>query len=113
VHCHAATENRASSASWDGEIRSSDPSFDSRQAPVARGFFLGDYEGLGTDGTSFFPFFEISSAADHASISPAKSAESQTTVTESPRALKNGFIEPGTRLRPTSDLPRAKQRLGL
>ena len=32
---------------------------DSRQAPVARGFFLGDYVGLHTDGTSFFPFFAI------------------------------------------------------
>ena len=68
VHCHAATEDCTSSASWDEEIRTTDASFDSRQAPVARGFFLGDYEGLGTDGTSFFPFFAISSATDHASI---------------------------------------------
>jgi hypothetical protein len=68
VHCHAPTEDCTSSASWDEEIRTTDTSFDSRQAPVARGFFLGDYEGLGTDGTSFFPFFAISSAADHASI---------------------------------------------
>jgi hypothetical protein len=68
VHCHAATEDCTSAASWDEEIRTTDTSFDSRQAPVARGFFLGDYEGLGTNGTSFFPFFAISSAADHASI---------------------------------------------
>jgi len=68
VHCHAATEDCTQSSSWDEEIRTTDTSFDSRQAPVARGFFLGDYEGLGTDGTSFFPFFAMSSAADHASI---------------------------------------------
>jgi hypothetical protein len=68
VHCHAATEDCTNSASWDDEIRTTDSSFDSRQAPVARGFFLGDYEGLGTNGTSFFPFFAISSSADHASI---------------------------------------------
>jgi hypothetical protein len=68
VHCHAATEDCTSSSSWDEEIRTTDASFDSRQAPVARGFFLGDYQGLGTDGTSFFPFFAMSSAADHASI---------------------------------------------
>jgi hypothetical protein len=68
VHCHAATEDCAASSSWDEENRTTDTSFDSRQAPVARGFFLGDYEGLGTDGTSFFPFFAISSATDHASI---------------------------------------------
>jgi hypothetical protein len=68
VHCHAATEDCTSSSSWNEEIRTTDTSFDSRQAPVARGFFLGDYEGLGTDGTSFFPFFAISSSADNASI---------------------------------------------
>ena len=68
VHCHAATENCTSAASWDEEIKTTDTSFDSRQAPVARGFFLGDYQGLGTDGTSFFPFFAISSSADKASI---------------------------------------------
>jgi hypothetical protein len=68
VHCHGATEDCTSSSSWDEEIRTTDTSFDSRQAPVARGFFLGDYAGLGTDGASFFPFFSISSSTDHASI---------------------------------------------
>jgi hypothetical protein len=68
VHCHAATEDCTSPSSWDEEIQTTNTSFDSRQAPVARGFFLGDYEGLGTDGTNFFPFFAISSSADHASI---------------------------------------------
>jgi hypothetical protein len=68
VHCHGATEDCTTSASWDEEIQTTVDSFDSRQAPVARGFFLGDYEGLGTDGTRFFPFFAISSSADKASI---------------------------------------------
>jgi hypothetical protein len=68
VHCHAATEDCTSSSNWGEEIQTTDTSFDSRQAPVARGFFLGDYEGLGTDGTSFFPFFAMSSSDDHASI---------------------------------------------
>jgi hypothetical protein len=68
IHCHAATEDCTNPASWDEEIKTTDTSFDSRQAPVARGFFLGDYEGLGTDGTSFFPFFAMSSSTDHASI---------------------------------------------
>jgi len=31
--------------------------FDMTAAPVARGFFVGDYEGLDTSGTSFVPFF--------------------------------------------------------
>ena len=32
-------------------------SFDMRNAPVARGFFIGDYEGLAVAGTKFVPFF--------------------------------------------------------
>jgi hypothetical protein len=68
VHCHASTEDCTNPASWDEEIRVTDSSFDSRQAPVARGFFLGDYEGLGTDGTNFFPFFTMPHSGDKASV---------------------------------------------
>jgi hypothetical protein len=68
VHCHARSEECSVAAGWDDETRVTDASFDSRQAPVARGFFLGDYVGLGTAGSSFFPFFTISSSADKASI---------------------------------------------
>jgi hypothetical protein len=60
VHCHPATENCASAGSWDDmgdEVRVTPTSFDSRQAPVAGGFFLGDYAGLDDDGTNFTPFF--------------------------------------------------------
>jgi hypothetical protein len=45
-----------------------DTSFDSRRAPVAREFFLGDYEGLGSNGDAVFPFFAISHGSDPASI---------------------------------------------
>ena len=65
VHCHASC---ASAASWGNEIRVTDASFDSRQAPVARGFFLGDYEGLGSSGSAVYPFFAMSHAGDPASI---------------------------------------------
>jgi hypothetical protein len=68
VHCHADSEDCTDPGSWGDEIRVTDASFDSRRAPVARGFFLGDYVGLHTDGTSFFPFFTQSSAADPATI---------------------------------------------
>lgn len=51
VHCHAAC---SSPASWVGnETQITVASFDSRQAPVARGFFLGDYVGLADIGTAF------------------------------------------------------------
>jgi hypothetical protein len=59
VHCHSGTEDCTDASSWDEETQVTDVSFDSRQAPVARGFFLGDYVGLGQDGDSFFPFFPI------------------------------------------------------
>jgi hypothetical protein len=38
------------------------------KAPVARGFFLGDYVGLGQNGTAYFPFFTITTQTDPANI---------------------------------------------
>jgi BNR repeat-like domain len=39
------------------ENRLTPSSFDIEQAPVARGYFLGDYEGLASSGSTFMPFF--------------------------------------------------------
>jgi hypothetical protein len=47
VLCRAATENCASGASWNEEARVTPAPFDMRRAPFARGYFTGDYEGLG------------------------------------------------------------------
>jgi hypothetical protein len=64
VHCHAACTN---AASWIGnETRVTPTSFDSRRAPVARGFFLGDYVGLDNIGNRFTPFFTQTTATDRA-----------------------------------------------
>jgi hypothetical protein len=41
---------------WDSETHVAGP-FDMATAPVARGFFVGDYEGLTTVGNTFRPFF--------------------------------------------------------
>jgi hypothetical protein len=38
-----------------------------RQAPVARGFFTGDYEGLGVAGTKFGAFFSMPHDTPHGS----------------------------------------------
>jgi hypothetical protein len=65
VHCHA---NCSNPASWGDEARVTDASFDSRKAPVARGFFLGDYEGLGSSGSALFPFVAMTHGTDPASI---------------------------------------------
>jgi hypothetical protein len=43
-------------ATW-AENRLTPTSFDIEQAPVARGYFLGDYEGLTSAGATFMPFF--------------------------------------------------------
>jgi hypothetical protein len=58
------------------ETRVTPVSFDMRQAPVARGFFVGDYIGLGVGDIErpegirrvFKPFFTISTAADKAQV---------------------------------------------
>ena len=42
--------------SWS-ETRLTPVSFDDTLAPIARGYFLGDYQGLANDGTSFLSFF--------------------------------------------------------
>lgn len=57
VHCHAATEDCRQAGNWNEEVRVAPTSFDSRQAPVAGGFFLGDYVGLDDDGTRFTACF--------------------------------------------------------
>lgn len=56
VHCHAATANCTSAANWS-ENHVAGP-FDMRTAPVAQGFFVGDYQGLTHVGShGFRPFF--------------------------------------------------------
>ena len=44
-------------ATWGGEVKVTVASFDYTNAPVARGYFLGDYQGLANDGTAFKVFF--------------------------------------------------------
>jgi hypothetical protein len=57
AHCHASCANPASWAA-NGETRlSTTGSFDLTTAPNAGGFFVGDYQGLTSSGTTFDPFF--------------------------------------------------------
>ena len=74
VHCHAATTDCSVPASWaaGGETRlSTSGSFDMTTAPVARGFFTGDYEGLTHVGNTFHPFFVMAQPiATHGSTDP-------------------------------------------
>ena len=68
VHCHAATDNCSQGSQYGNEVRLTDTSFDMERAPVARGYFVGDYEGLANDGADFAPFFSQTHADDPASI---------------------------------------------
>jgi hypothetical protein len=43
-------------ATWS-ESRITPASFDEETAPVSRGYFIGDYEGLAQNGSTFKPFF--------------------------------------------------------
>jgi hypothetical protein len=55
VHCQA---NCASPAGWAGnETRITPTSFNIRNAPYARGYFLGDYMGLASAGNDFLSVF--------------------------------------------------------
>jgi hypothetical protein len=51
VHSHDA------GATWGDEVQLTKTSFDIEIAPVAGGYFLGDYEGLASIGNGFVPFF--------------------------------------------------------
>ena len=79
-----------SGASFHGETRITSTSFDSRTAPVARGFFLGDYEGLVPMGTNSFGalFVKTNCNADTAgnftpggACAPARSTSAATSNT--------------------------------
>ena len=69
THCHPTTPATcADPAGWSDAIRVTSTSFDMRQAPFALGYFVGDYAGLGTDGTDFLAFFAQPAGGDPASV---------------------------------------------
>ena len=67
IHCHPSA-GCTNSGNWGNEIRLTNTSFDMRQAPLARGFFVGDYEGLASDGNDFVAFFSQPHGSDPASV---------------------------------------------
>jgi len=67
VHCHPSSDC-ANPANWGNEIRLTNASFDMRQAPLARGFFVGDYEGLASNGNDFVAFFSQPHGSDPSSV---------------------------------------------
>jgi hypothetical protein len=73
VHCHASKTGDCSRGSQYGaELRLTNAPFNIERAPVAGGYFLGDYEGLANDvageGTDFTPLFSRPQGVDPATI---------------------------------------------
>jgi hypothetical protein len=73
VHCHASETGDCSRGSQYGaEVRLTNTPFNMERAPVAGGYFLGDYEGLANDvageGTDFTPLFSRPQGVDPATI---------------------------------------------
>ncbi len=63
IHCHAATDC-TDPANWaENHVAGS---FDIEQAPNFRGYYLGEYEGLTSIGTTFLSFFAQTTATDQA-----------------------------------------------
>lgn len=63
------SDNCSDPDSWANEARLTGASFDYLNAPYAGGLFLGDYEGLASDGVDFMPVFGIAvDSSDPASI---------------------------------------------
>lgn len=59
AHCHSACSNPNN---WS-ETHVAGP-FDIETAPVARGYFLGDYQGLTSTGNGFLPLFVMTNSGD-------------------------------------------------
>jgi hypothetical protein len=58
IHCHPTTPTACTDpANWGDEVKQTDVSYNMRQAPFARGWFVGDYVGMDTDGEDFLPFW--------------------------------------------------------
>ena len=65
------------------EVRLTDNSFDVRRAPIAGGYFLGDYSGLQAMGTTFYTAF-VTTTNDPI-LPPITSEDGSTRVDESNR----------------------------
>jgi hypothetical protein len=73
VHCHASQTGDCSRGSQYGaELRLTNAPFNMERAPVAGGYFVGDYEGLANDvageGSDFTPLFSRPQGVDPATI---------------------------------------------
>lgn len=67
VRCNPRRSDCTEPESWRDEVRLTDVPFDLEKAPFARGFFVGDYQGLGSNG-DFLALFSQPEGSDPASV---------------------------------------------
>jgi hypothetical protein len=69
IHCHPTPPTAcANAANWGDEVKQTDAPYNMRKAPFARGWFVGDYVGMDTDGADFLPFWSQPFDPDPANI---------------------------------------------
>jgi hypothetical protein len=68
IFCDPRHENCRSPANWGGERKLTTASFDVLEAPIANGYFLGDYMGLVAAGSKVFPAFGITEGENLTSV---------------------------------------------
>ena len=69
AHCHPTTPSTcADPDNWGSEVTLTDATFNMGDAPVARGFFTGDYEGLDVADTEFLPLWSMPHGSDPSSV---------------------------------------------
>jgi hypothetical protein len=69
IHCHPTTPTTcANAANWGDEVKQTDATYNMRSAPFARGWFIGDYVGMDSDGADFLPFWSQPFGTDPANV---------------------------------------------
>jgi hypothetical protein len=68
VFCDPGAKDCSKAASWGGELRLTNRSFDMLDAPVAGGHFLGDYMGLERAGEAVYPIFGIATGPNRTDL---------------------------------------------
>jgi hypothetical protein len=68
VFCNSRAANCRQPASWGRERRLTNRSFDMLDAPIANGYFLGDYMGLARAGNAVHSVFGIATAPDRTDL---------------------------------------------
>ena len=94
-----ATTSRDGGATFSARRRLTPRPFDMRTAPDARGFFVGDYEGLTNTGNDFLPVFVTANSGNLANRTDVFSTSFQSSLTAARSAKRQRVIARASNLR--------------